>query len=173
MISCVLLNKFKEITFQLFWWKDRYFKYRHSYSFFWVLKLFKKQTLFPLLPQSPPIEPSLLFFKFMASLSLSVCVCVYIFLNITSSIHKMLFVSMFSGLTIWHWATNWYALPWKYHPLPLPAFFTCLYFFVLNVDFSLHTVPCLWVSLFNSHLRSHVGQTLWEYLLIFLVDKIS
>lgn len=48
----------------------------------------------------------------------------YIFLKTTCSIHIIVFVCMFSGFIIWHWAANSCAPPWGGPSLPLPSFLT-------------------------------------------------
>lgn len=40
-------------------------------------------------------------------------ICIHIFLNIACWVHLMLPVCMTSGLTFWHWKTNWCYLSWE------------------------------------------------------------
>lgn len=59
--------------------------------------------------------------------------CIRRYINILKydllSLYKVL-LCVFSGLTIWHWVTNWYALPWVSPFLLLSAFLSCLHLFV-------------------------------------------
>lgn len=52
--------------------------------------------------------------------------CMYIVLNITSSVCIMSFVSVYSGLTVWYWVTDFRALTWGRLFLLLSASLDCL-----------------------------------------------
>lgn len=75
----------------------------------------------PFLPLNPPIYPSLVSFKSMASflincygMHICLCICIYITkYNLESTYNTT--VCMFSWLTVWQWANNWYALPREGH----------------------------------------------------------
>lgn len=59
--------------------------------------------------------PPLLFQIYSLKSQLCVYVCVFIpkLINTICSVHIMLLICMFSGLTIWLWIISWFALPWK------------------------------------------------------------
>ena len=101
-------------------------------------------------------------FSLMVIACMYVFAYTYIFLNITYWSHIMLLVRMISGLTVWHWATNWCALPRGGPPAPS--------FPQLPIDLCVGLRPsgiipiqfgvCIVSNLFSSCLGGHVGETL-------------
>lgn len=91
-------------------------------------------TFLPPFPSSNPLIYSTFHFKFTASFLINCYTfsCLYVFihtyisLNITCWIHIVLFVCIYSGMTIWHWTIGCCGCPWEGLPLSLPSLLHCL-----------------------------------------------
>lgn len=87
--------------------------------FLFFLRLSYNYIIFPFhfLPPNSSIYPSLLSFKFMTFFINCSYMHTWIYtytyiLHKTYSVHIMLFVCLFSGLTIRYWVASWFTLSW-------------------------------------------------------------
>ena len=86
-------------------------------------------SLIPFCPPNPSIYSCFLFSKLWLHFLLNCVNMSYALLSTTCSVCIMLFVCVFSGMTIWYWITYWCVLSVRSLFLSLLVFFNCLYFF--------------------------------------------
>lgn len=99
-----------------------FFVYFWNYN--WTTQYFSPPFKYILLNQSPldscPLSWAIVI------LWLYVYIYIYVFFNIMCWVIIVLFVCMFSGLTLWCCTTNWCVLPWVGSPLLLPTLLSYL-----------------------------------------------
>ena len=92
-----------------------------------------------------------------------ICTCMFIFLNITSWVHMMLLVYLFSGLSIWYWQTLVYISLRRFHiyfQLYSLVFSSFCRLRINGLSFLIQFDIFVLASLLSSCLGGHVGETL-------------